>query len=181
MSSSPLRAKKTLIQNMFSSGDAPPRTPPIQCCVVGGDRFRVRNKRSFPSVAHYSANLNIELGGAGGSFLTICVLRGERFFRSRRNGNQQNCEFALVQTHMRTFARCAGQAGPGRATLNHPYRRCALLDPLQSHFDTRLSWPPPTMAKKVFEMISRRLVLPIEFVRLHFCFLGPGLLTWAIV
>ena len=73
---------------------------------------------------------------------------------------------------MRTFARCAGQAGPGRATLNHPYRRCALLDPLQSHFDTRLSWPPPTMAKKVFDMISRRLVLPIEFVRLHFCFFG---------
>ena len=104
--------------------------------------------------------------------MTICVLRGERFFRSGRNGNQQNCEFALVQTHMRTFARCAGQAGPGRATLNHPYRRCALLDPLQSHFDTRLSWPPPTMAKKVFEMISRRLVLPIEFVRLHFCFFG---------
>ena len=31
---------------------------------------------------------------------------------------------------------------------------------------------PPTMAKKVFEMISRRLVLPIEVVRLHFCFFG---------
>ena len=117
MSSSPLRAKKTLIQNMFSSGDAPPRTPPFQCCVVGGDRFRVRKKRSSPSVAHYSTNFNIELGGARGSSLKLCVLRDERFFRSGRNGNQQNCEFALVQTHMRTFARCAGQAGPGRATL----------------------------------------------------------------
>ena len=61
-----------------------------------------------------------------------------------------------------------------RATLNHPYHRFALLDLLQSLFDVRPPAPcsgfPPTMAKKVLEMISRRLVLPIEFVRLHFCF-----------
>ena len=50
-----------------------------------------------------------------------------------------------------------GHCAPGtrwilsRATLNHPYRRCALVDPLQSHVDARLSWPPPTMAKKVFK------------------------------
>ena len=33
---------------------------------------------------------------------------------------------------------------------------------------------PPTMAKKVFEMSSRRLVLLIKFVSPHFCFPGPG-------
>ena len=98
-------SEKTLIQNMFSSGDAPPPHPLVQCCVVGGDKFRVRNKRSFPSVAYYSTNFNIELGGARGSLLKICVLRDERFFRSGRNGNQQNCEFALAHTHTRTFAR----------------------------------------------------------------------------
>ena len=73
-----------------------------------------------------------------------------------------------------------GHCAPGtrwilsRATLNHPYHRFALLDLLQSLFDVRPPAPcsgfPPTMAKKVLEMISRRLVLPIEFVRLHFCF-----------
>ena len=35
---------------------------------------------------------------------------------------------------------------------------------------------PPTMAKKVFEMSSRRLVLTMKFVSPHVCFSGPGLL-----
>ena len=47
-----------------------------------------------------------------------------------------------------------GHCAPGtrwilsRATLNHPYRRCALVDPLQSHVDARLSWPPPHHGQK---------------------------------
>ena len=129
MSCNPLRAKKTLIQNMFSSGDAPPRTPPIQCCVVGGDRFRVRNKRSFPSVAHYSTNPNIELGGAGRSFLTICVLRGERFFSL---GTEWKSAKLRIRSGTNTYAHVRTLCWAGWAGQSHFEPPLSQMRPLGS-------------------------------------------------